>query len=812
MDAAEAWSQSFGLALSPLFEADDPTTDAQHRVLLNGGLGTFALSITEEELWKRLDLAGWAWSSDIAHHVTLTRNKVAVIRWDRPRDAKVYDRDSVERGLDRFYSYLCDDRPRSNKTVVDHLLGLFRRLRSLSHAAKVPDDRATAVFTATLAQLIAPEEAPANPDKFGLPADAFELQAKLSGEGLASAIEEIRCATGSLSQLVLHPALTVRHASGLLFQEAHFELLRAPESSDLFGLIGAPELSPVSRGGTHYTPPALARSVVEQALGTIDDLSQRSALTVCDPACGSGAFLHEALRALRRMRFDGHLTLVGQDQSAAAVTMAEFVLRTSLRDWSPSGGVELALRSGDSLAELGMPQCDVIIMNPPFISSGSQTALQREQLKQAVGSTGASRGDFSMAFISRALQALNDGGVLGTLFPASLLSLKAATEWRESLANAGELRLLASIGDFGLFAHALVQVACAVIRKTETPKESEFTAMITQNEPRATSEALRWLRKSAPLPPSQPIVESGWSIFPVPPTALRNKATWRLSSPATERVLRLLVEAQLPTVGDLFHVRQGVLTGLNKAFLLDRTAYESLPNRERKYFRLATMTDSIQSGIVTKRYYVFYPHDSARPLFEDESELRKAVPRYFHLYLEPHKKQLSERAALTRADRTDWWGLNWPRSWGTDRHGRIITKFFGAEGAFVADVEAEYLPVMGHAWFLKNNIGGDVDEEAVPLAELLSAYATLLNSEPFARLLAIYSPHVAGGQFDLSARHVDPIPLPNLGELSQNPALGRAISELANAGRRPNPSDPIWRATVTSAVLAVYGTPALAEL
>jgi adenine-specific DNA-methyltransferase len=157
------WSQRFGLALAPLFEAGETPLPGEHVVLLDSGYGTFALSDSDEELWRTVDPAAWIWSSDVSHHVSVTRTKVGVIRWDRPQDPKVYERGSVERGLERFYTYLLDDRLRSNKSVVDHLLGLFRRLRSLGHGAGLPDAHATDLFTATLATMIAGDEAHTEP-------------------------------------------------------------------------------------------------------------------------------------------------------------------------------------------------------------------------------------------------------------------------------------------------------------------------------------------------------------------------------------------------------------------------------------------------------------------------------------------------------------------------------------------------------------------------------------------------------------------------------------------------------------------------
>lgn len=457
------WSERFGLARSPMFASEQDGTGGEHDVLLDGGYGSFGLSVVDE-LRAPTEAAGWAWSSDLPHHVTVTKKDVQVVRWDAVRDAQVYSLDSVSRDLDGFYRYLCRDRLRSNRTVVQHLITLFGRIRSLVAHARLPDEKAIDAFVTVLGDLIAGEERPAEVVDFGLPEDAEALREALAGPSLEEALRDIRTAPATLSALTLHPALAIRHAGGQLFQEAHFDLVRAP-APDLFGFVEAATSDRISRGGTHFTPPALARSIVDYTLAQIDNVSDRPALTLSDPACGSAAFLHEALRGLRRANFNGALRIIGRDVSDPAISMARFTLTLALRDWKPRGGADLDLYAEDSLTRPTFPASDVTVMNPPFISVIAQTAKQKAQLRAVVGEKAGSRGDYSMAFVTRALDSLVEGGVMGTLFPANLLTHKAASPWREHLAGTGDVRLLARIGDFGLFSQAFVHVACLVLAK-----------------------------------------------------------------------------------------------------------------------------------------------------------------------------------------------------------------------------------------------------------------------------------------------------------------------------------------------------------
>jgi len=788
------WSKRFGLALAPLFEQGE--VEGTHEVLLDGGFGTFALS-TSGEMFDPVACSGWIWSSDVPHHVAVDGQKVQVTRWDQPRDAQSYSRQSVESDLDGFYRYLTEDRVKSNRTVVEHLLGLFRRLRSLVHDAGLPDEDTTDVFTATLARLAFDG---------GLDGSIFDhadkIQALKSG-AYEAAVQDIQLAHSTYDALRFQPALAVRHASGQVFQEAHFELMRVG-AQDLFGLVGMAEAAPVSRGGAHFTPPALARIVVEQAIKQLGDLDQRAKLAISDPACGSGAFLYEAMRVLRRMNFQGDVQIIGRDISRAAISMARFVLGAAVRDWKPNSTITIDVEVGDSLAEGAMLPADLIIMNPPFVSAIAQTTEQRARLEEIVGGA-ARRGDLSMGFISLALNALNAGGVLGALFPASLLSLGAAKAWRAWLADNSDIRLLGSIGDFGVFSQALVQVACGVMAKEPPSQVDEAIGLLTGNDPNATGAALRRLRAQASAPLIKPIEAENWSIFPVAKLSLKERDTWKLLSPSDERILRRADDANLSTIEELFDVRQGIQTGLLKAFLLDEAAFQRLPSGEKAYFRDATMTDSIKEGRVVKLYHLFFPYASdGTRLFETEAEMKKAVQRFANEYLVPNEMELKRRAAIRQANRSDWWGLMRPRQFASSVQPKLVTKFFAAEGGFVCDFEGLLVPVTGHAWLPRSAIHADADTD-ITTQQIISAYGALFNTSAFMKLVSCFAPSVSGGQYDLSARHVARVPAPNLLSLYDEDSWKPLVSELIDLGAEMEFASPIWRRRAEAVAARFYG-------
>lgn len=799
-EIAKGWAEYFGLATAPFFEQGEAIRPEEHTVLLDGGFGSFAVSETEEPIWRDPKTAAWAWSSNLPHHVTVSKKVVAVRRWDNPR-AEEFSRKSIESQIEPFYEYLKADRVRSTRRVVDHVLLLFKGVRSLVSEVGIQDERSIDFFLAFLATLIDREKEIEGGEDRGA---AEELLRALPIGGLKALLNEIGQRTSPQS-FRLFPSLAVRHAGGEIFQEAHFELMRTP-GVDLFGYSGLAESKAVTRGGAHFTPAPLARSIAENSLSQIDDFRARAELTVLDPACGSGAFLQEAIRTLRRMGYIGQLRIVGRDISPAAIAMARFVINQALADWSPVGGVVIDLQVCDSL-ETPLPAADVVLMNPPFMAWSALDQRQRDQVRAVLGSRQQGRADLSMAFVTRALDTLNKGGVLGVLLPASLLTLQAAQEWRRDILERGDLRLLASLGEYGLFAHALVQVAAAVIRKPgdEAAKSGMLRAVVSSDSAEATGNALRMLRK-IPAAEQAESSDGSWRIFRFPVSKLVSRPTWRITSPKMESALSRLLEAGASTMGDLFEVRQGVRTGDNKAFLLDQAQFNALPMREQRFFRRAVMNRSIQDGKIVETFWVFYPYGNPETAISEEGRLRDELPIYFRKFLEPRRETLGARASIGAS--LNWWDLSRSRvSWGLDERPRIISKYFGGPGGFATDLQAEYMTVQGFAWLPKwiSEIGGDDEVEILPSADLVCAYSAILNSNRFSKILEFYSPHVSGGQFDLSPRYVDNVVVPNLVELARSQRAGRLISRLTSLGREPRLNDPDWGNTVDRITTELYG-------
>lgn len=765
------WSRYFGLAWSPLFEKDEIPAPEQHTVLLDGGYGSFILSEQAASDTDFRQAASWAWSAYLPHHVTIGGEAVIVTRWDRPEETEKFTYKSVNDKLDTFYEYLCRDRVTGKRDVISTILDLFRAVRGEIRAAGLADATSIQTFLSILEKFRKTEKHLNSGASVSPPfSEEKNLDVGIKSTALDRLEVGFRSEIKSSLGFDFNASLAVRHAASAIFQEAHF-IFESGTQTDLFAYQSTSISRPLTRGAHHFTPAPLARSIIEQALSGLPDIGSRSQLTVCDPACGSGAFLVETLRALRRLDYKGALKLIGRDLSVAAIDMAQFVVRAAAADWHPKGGLAVDISVGDSLGNSLMPRADVIIMNPPFVAWPMMDTGLRERVKNILGETARHRPDSSMAFVARALDSIEPGGVVASLLPASVLSLESAKGWRKDLLQRGRLFFLGYFGDYGLFVHALVHVAAIVIATGQKP--NGIIALRASNKSNATGEALRALRRMR-----KPIVsgagERGWRITTLSQNELAQRDNWRVLPESVEEALRRLKELGMPTIGDVFRVRQGIRTGLSKIFILSDDQLKSLQDEERKYFRPAIFRDSISSGIISEKYYVFFPYKRGQLTFAGEADLRKEVPTYFKGYLLPKKTELQKRSGVSEQERP-WWALSRYYKWSESRRPRIVSKYFGAEGAFAFDNHGHYVPIQAYAWFPKRPLGSETAESAL-IPTLLKAYCALFNSAAFSKLLSVFSDRVAGGQFDLSPRFVNAIPIPNLKNLE-----GPLVRDLAAA-------------------------------
>jgi adenine-specific DNA-methyltransferase len=810
-----AWADLLGMVGVPMFApARSPKHPGRHAVILDGRAGSFSLSIGDLDTLTA-DLAGpvaWSWSANVRHSLVIdeTKNVCVVRKWDVPNDIEEHSLPDVDQAKalpTQFEHRALPDMP----TVIDRSLRVFRFVRNGVDQLGGNDVDSMKVFNSLL---IWAEVIKATPPGFALPgpADLASVVSYLSTQKLLKYHPEdfsppVRAypLTEAVDLLIngekdelysLDADLLIRHASGTLFQEAHIEIDKSTRRSEpnLFGALWAgdePRRGKPKRDA-HFTPPSLARLLVEQTLAELRRTkgSLPPTISVIDPACGSGVFFHEMIREMSG-RDKVHLDLHGFDNTTISRIMSEFSLARVQDEFAPGDAV-FQVFQGDSLQMAKWGEPDIILMNPPFTSWVAMSDAERGVIKSTLGDWYSGHSDSAIAFIAKAVRSLRPGSVLGTVLPSALLESKAAAKFRRAVLRAPDIsiRMIGRFRGYGYFHDAIIEPGFLVLSRH--PKTDNDSTRIVLAETGHEEQAIRATRRSAW---DEAVEGDGFELFTEPSKALSDKS-WLPRRRAGDAFVRsLLAGGSVKTVNALFDTNLGVRAGLKRAFLFPATKLRHFAPTasERRFFR--PIADTISTGRIIADKYIFYPYSADGKLaLRTETELSRTVPNFYKDQLLPEREVLAKRKSQRKRK---WWELVEPRpTWQPSFTPKIISPAFAERGRFAFDEEGRCVVVQGVAWIPRKGLSSDG-------AKNLWAYCAVLNSEPFERLLDFFCPRVGGGQYEVYPKYIMPVPLPDLNTikpatLARLAVIGKDIA----AGRDSDLEE------LTKLVCAAYSTSA----
>ncbi|GAB17998.1 hypothetical protein GOEFS_044_00340 [Gordonia effusa NBRC 100432] len=168
--------------------------------------------------------------------------------------------------------------------------------------------------------------------------------------------------------------------------------------------------------GAFYTPPGVARFIVEWAVRTPAD-------SVLEPSCGEAVFLHECAAVAG---FAG--SLKGVELHRDSARHAEGELRAA--------GVEATVDVGDFFLREPVAEFDAVVGNPPYVRYQSFSGESRRRSRAAALRAGVNLTGLASswaAFVIHSALHLRDGGRLGLVLPAELLTVNYASSVRRFL-------------------------------------------------------------------------------------------------------------------------------------------------------------------------------------------------------------------------------------------------------------------------------------------------------------------------------------------------------------------------------------------
>jgi hypothetical protein len=226
--------------------------------------------------------------------------------------------------------------------------------------------------------------------------------------------------------------------------------------------------------GLHVTPRWLAEQLVSLALPTAPPGADHAWPTVCDPACGGGAFLVAAARHLDRLGADRrhvvrHL-LWGADIDPVGLAAAEAALALWAGERPPAGRLVVAdplHHDGRVWPDAPRRGFDAVAGNPPFQSqlgrATARSADDRRRLRRRFGRAVRAYTDTAWLFLLLGCDLVRPGGRVVLVEPQSLVAARDAAAVRSAVDSRATLLDL-WIDDGRVFA-AAVRVCAPVLER-----------------------------------------------------------------------------------------------------------------------------------------------------------------------------------------------------------------------------------------------------------------------------------------------------------------------------------------------------------
>lgn len=340
--------------------------------------------------------------------------------------------------------------------------------------------------------------------------------------------------------------------------------------------------------GAFFTPDEITRYVADWAIRSPEDL-------VLEPSAGDAAFLVSAVRRIRELAKD-----VDVRPRVDGVEIHAHSARTAQQRVQEMGG-EARIWHSDFFALAPEPIYDTVIGNPPYIRyqdfSGETRARSREAaLRGGVSLTGLASS--WAAFTIHSAMFLKEGGRLGLVLPAELLSVNYAAPVRQFL--------------FNRFRH----LQLVLFNEQVFPEaEADVVLLLAEGYLEGTAQyaTIRQAKNAAGLAS----LDTGLTWTPTDPA---DKWTSSLITPrAIEPLHELLKRGQFTSLETWGDTTLGIVTGNNKYFTLSPQRVKELGLRRNELLRLSPPGSSHLRGLSLSKdmltklgrngqaTYLFYP-------------------------------------------------------------------------------------------------------------------------------------------------------------------------------------------------------------
>ncbi|MDM8566657.1 N-6 DNA methylase [Candidatus Halobeggiatoa sp. HSG11] len=427
-------------------------------------------------------------------------------------------------------------------------------------------------------------------------------------------------------------------------------------------------------------------------------------ITICDPACGSGAFLNQALEFLISEHayvdelqayllessivfqdVSNHVlerNIFGVDINEESVDIAKLSLwlRTAQRGRKLTS-LNNNIKCGNSLIddpkvagekafnwEEEFPQVfekggfDVVIGNPPYVNFKLYSSFERNYYKKQYSNIFNGKADLLYYFYYFSIEILKNNGVLGFITSRYWLEAEYAILLRNEIKRACKIIKILDFKNLTIFEDAGVKSNITILRKNITLEEHKIQYYDFYGKKIFDIDSNTEVKKFN-VNQSSLLINEDWKFFPHDKLNLLNK---------------LKIKGRL--LDCYCHCLQGVITGADKIFVIEKNNnhYNEIEDIYTKKW--------IKVGDINR--YSIMPVVERKVIYTEKIDINN-IPHSVYNCLNINKNKLKNRSAVINGEYS-WISWHRYRNKKYINQPKLVTRFKAAMNTFAIDMENCY--------------------------------------------------------------------------------------------------------------------------
>ena len=432
--------------------------------------------------------------------------------------------------------------------------------------------------------------------------------------------------------------------------------------------------------GVIYTPEDIGLYIVKNTISK-EDIIKNPFIKIIDPSCGSGNLIMQCFNYLREL-YKNNIDIIREKNGLLLRDdeIDEHILKNNLYGFDIDDMalkvliIDLFLATGflaeknfinaDFLIEEPETKFDVFIGNPPYVGQKSIDKSYSKRIKKLYKNIYKDKGDLSYCFFQASLNRLNKGGKISFITSRYFLEAPSGAELRKTLKETCSIYKI--IDFYGIRPFKGVGIDPLIIFLTNDLKFQDNIETIKPLYNKGKEK--RQFYNSV-------FLEKGneYNKFMVDKKVL-NSSGWILIDNYNRNIINKIERKCITSLSNICSSYQGIITGCDKAFVVDSSIIKSHKLEEDIIKRWIKSSYIGKNTVKSEDSYIIYA---------DLIKSKEEYPNCLN-FISAYKDKLAKRRECEKGIRK-WYELQWGRKQQIFENRKIIFPYKSSSNRFAMD-------------------------------------------------------------------------------------------------------------------------------